>query len=129
MPGFARASAWPHIDPGKKRHRISIQAPAQSANNLGPQSWAQIYACWAAIETRAMREVYQEGFVSQVVHVICIDWPGRKIAINASQRVVLLSSGAVYEIQAVDNVEERNLVLRIECIQIDGATVPVTVTS
>lgn len=96
---------------------------------MGPPTWPPFYTCWAAIETKAMREVFQEGFVSQVVHVICIDWPGRRIAINASHRVVVLSSGSVYEIQAVDNIEERNLVLRIECIQIDGAKVPVTVGS
>jgi head-tail adaptor len=127
MPGFARASAWPHIDPGKKRHQIQIQAPVASENNMGAPTWPPFYTCWAAIETKAMREVFQEGFVSQVVHVICIDWPGRRVVINASQRVVVLSSGSVYLIQAVDNVEERNLVLRLQCIQIDGAAVPVTI--
>jgi head-tail adaptor len=130
MAKVAPDSAWPHIDPGKKRHRINIHAknPTQDTSGqeltiLGPIAWP----CFAAIETMSTKEQFQDGFVSQVVHLISIDWPGWSIPITADMRVVVNPGpghpSSVYEIQTVENVQQRNLVVRLVCLEIDNAKV------
>lgn len=122
-------TAWPHIDPGKKRHNIAIYAQSATQDSFGQKSMALgdvALTCYAAIDTFTAREVYQEGFVSQVVHKIYIDWP-RTVAITVDMRVVvhgrLGANASVYEIQAIENVQERNLVMVLTCIEINNQKV------
>lgn len=129
--------AWPYpwsrvtdpliIPSGALRNAITIQKPGgtQDANG-GPSDddWADVHRCLAAIVTMRTGEQFQEGFVSQVVHMISIRWPGPSVPILASMRVVIdpvpggLSS--VYLIQAVENVQQRNRVVKLTCLEIDN---------
>jgi head-tail adaptor len=134
--------AWPYpwqrvVDPliipsGALRNAIQIQAQGPKQDSSGqpsndPTNWSTVLSCFAAIETENMREIYQDGFVSQVVHRITIRWPGPTVPILANMRVVVdpvpggLSS--VYEVQAVENVQQRNRVVRMTCLEIDNAQV------
>jgi head-tail adaptor len=72
----------------------------------------------AAFKTTSMRQPFQEGFVSVVAHRITIRFPGHSYPITDGMRVV--KGSAVYLIQAVENVQERNRVLHLNCIRIDG---------
>jgi head-tail adaptor len=125
-----RVTAWPHIDPGKKRHQIQIQAQGattQDATGQPSGPWNTVHGCWAAIETKGTKEQFQAGFVSQVFHEICIDWPGPRIQIRANMQVVVHplegQFASVYEIQSVENVQQRNLVVRLVCLEIDNKKV------
>lgn len=128
MPRLVPDAAWPRIDPGKKRHRIEIQGQGETTQDTFGQisgAWNPILDCYAAIETMTAREQFQDGFVSQVVHRISIDWT--RVPIKASMRVVVHpifgANASVYEIQAVENVQQRNLVMVLTCIEIDNAKV------
>jgi head-tail adaptor len=119
------ATAWPHIDPGKKRHRVSIHAQGTKQDGTGgvtPTLGLAALNCYAAIETLTGRELFQDGFVSQVVHRISIDWP-RSLRVTVDMRVVVYqhAGASVYEIQAIENVQERNLVMVLTCLEIDNA--------
>lgn len=129
MPQLVPVTAWPHIDPGKKRHKISIFAQSSSQDSFGQESTTLgdvALTCYAAIDTFTAREVYQEGFVSQVVHKIYIDWP-QAVTITVDMRVVvhgrLGSNASLYDIQAIENVQERDLVMVLTCIEINNQKV------
>jgi head-tail adaptor len=128
-----RNTAWPHIEPGKKRHKIEIQAQSQTTQDTYGEplaNWPAVLDCWAAIETINMREQFENGFVSQVVHRISLDWPGKNVTVKAGMRVVVHpwagATASVYLIQTVENVEQRNLVMRLTCLELDQAKVGAT---
>jgi head-tail adaptor len=121
------------IPSGALRNAIQIQAQTagtQDANGQPSGTWNLVLSCFAAIETENMREVFQEGFVSQVVHKISIRWPGPSVPILANMRVVVDpvpgGQSSMYLIQAVENVQQRNRVVKLTCLEIDNATVSTT---
>lgn len=131
--------AWPYpwqkvVDPliipsGALRNAIQIQAQSTTQDGFGGEiaSWNTVLNCFAAIETMRTREQFQEGFVSQVVHVISIRWPGPTVPILANMRVVVDpvpgGQSSMYLIQAVENVQQRNRVVRMTCLELNNATV------
>lgn len=129
MKGYIRESAWPHIDPGKKHHRIEIQGEGtgteQDAYGQPNGTWTAVFSGFAAIETISAREQFQGGFVSQVFYSISIDWVPTPI--KANMRVVVHpirgANASVYLIQAIENVQRRDLVLCLTCIEIDAEKV------
>jgi head-tail adaptor len=131
--------AWPYpwqsvkdpliIPSGALRNAIQIQAQSattQDATGAPSGPWNPVLSCFAAIETMRTKEQFQEGFVSQVVHQISIRWPGPTVPILASMRVVVDpvpgGQSSVYQIQAVENVQQRNRVVRMTCLEINNAT-------
>jgi SPP1 family predicted phage head-tail adaptor len=128
LPSTVR-SAWPHLDPGQKRHKISIQQQSQTTQDASGQptgAWPAILNCWAKIDTIQTKEQFQDGFVSQVIHLISIDWP-KRTPITTDMRVVvhpyLGNKASVYEIQSIDNIEKRDLVMCLVCLEIDNEKV------
>jgi head-tail adaptor len=132
--------AWPYpwnkvqdpliIPSGALRNAIRIEAQDQTIqDSTGEPSgpWNPVLSCFAAIETMSTKEQFQDGFVSQVVHRISIRWPGPSVPILANMRVVVdpVAGGtaSVYEIQTVENVQQRNRVIRMTCLEIDNAKV------
>lgn len=130
--------AWPYpwqnvkdpliIPSGALRNAIRIEAPSGPQDSFGQPSDddpVTVLSCFAAIETMSTKEQFQSGFVSEVVHRISIRWPGPSVAIRADMRVVvdpvLGGTASVYLIQAVENVQQRNRVVRLTCLEIDNA--------
>lgn len=121
-----RVTGWPHIDPGQKRHKISIQqesASTQDASGQPSGAWPAILNCYAKIDTTQTKEQFQGGFVSQVIYEIKIDWP-KRTPITTDMRLVihpyLGGAATVCEIQSVENVQKRDLVMCLVCVEIDG---------
>ena len=109
------------IDPGQLRHQISIQSPSTSQTSTGSPttSWTTFHTCMAAINTVSSREVYQASqFTAQVSHAIKMRWPGPSVAIQGGQQV--LFGSRVFKLQAVENVQERNRILILHCLEING---------
>jgi SPP1 family predicted phage head-tail adaptor len=109
------------IPPGSLRNQIAVQQKSNTVTGTGSPlaSWTTILTCMAAINTTAEREVYQTGqFSGQVTHRVSIYWPGVSIPITAGMQV--LFGTRVFTIQAVDNVQERNRVLHLMCLEING---------
>lgn len=117
------------IPSGGLRNAVQIQSQIATQDAFGQQvnTWSTTLNCFAAIETMRTGEQFQEGFVSQVVHRITIRWPGPTVPILANMRVVVdpVQGGqaSVYEIQAVENVQQRNRIVRMTCLEIDNSTV------
>lgn len=113
------------INPGDLCHRIAIQKPSSSQNpETGEPSldFDTVVECSAAIRTPTSREMYQTGqggqFVSQVTKMVTIRWPGAGITITAGMRVKF--GAKFFTIQTVEDVLERNRLVNLLCVEING---------
>lgn len=110
------------INSGELRHAIQIQkqTATQSASGAPQQSWTTILSTVAKISTASSREVYQASqFTAQVSHVITIRWPGSSVTILGGMQV--LFGSRVFKLQTVENPLERNRLLLLHCLEINGA--------
>lgn len=110
------------IQSGELRHPIAIEAPAYAADALGgmsvaPTSWTAVRSARAAIYTAGGRETSMASqIVSDVSHVVKVRWTSD--IIKAGYRV--LFGGRFFTVQYVENVLERNRVLQLYCLEVDG---------
>jgi head-tail adaptor len=119
------------IPSGALRNAVQIQSQSATQDTFGEQiaTWSTVPGgnMFAAIETMRTGEQFESGFVSQVVHRITIRWPGPSVPILANMRVVVDpvpgGQSSMYLIQAVENVQQRNRVVRMTCLEIDNSTV------
>jgi SPP1 family predicted phage head-tail adaptor len=106
---------------GELRHPITIQSPVYAADANGmsvtPSSWSPVRATRAAIYTAGGRETSQASqIVSEVSHVVkvrCTPTP-----VLANYRV--LFGNRFFTVKYVENVLERNRVLLLYCLEVDG---------
>lgn len=110
------------IPPGALRFQVALQqkgAGAVTGTGSPVAAWTTVLTCMAAITTTAQREVYQTGqFSGQVTHRVSIYWPGASIAVTSGMQV--LFGTRTFTIQATDNAQERNRVLHLMCLEING---------
>jgi SPP1 family predicted phage head-tail adaptor len=110
------------IPPGYLQHAIQLQAQSSTQDAFGQQllTWNTILSCRAGIRMVQGREVYQTAqFVAQVTHCITFWYPGASIVIEGGQQV--LFGKRAFNVQTVDNVLERNRVINLMCVEINGA--------
>lgn len=119
---MARIPEWPRINPSELRHQVQIQSESSTPDSFGqPQPvWTTILTAWASVETINEKELYQAGaLTSQVTHTITIRYPGSSVTIAPGMRVVYGSH--TYKLQACNNVDERNILLKLMCLELNGA--------
>lgn len=110
------------IQPGTLRHSVTVQSPDYVADAIGgmsvaPTSWTTVRTTFAAIDTAGGREMAQAAqIVSQVSHVVKLRWT--RTVIKAGYRV--LFAGRFFTVQYAENVQERNRVLKLYCLEVDG---------
>lgn len=117
---MSNAPKWPALDAGTLLHQVQIQSQASTADSFGQpqQTWTTIRTACAAIATPSAREVFQAGqLTSQVTHMLTMRWSPTAIA--PGMRAVFGSR--TFKVQAVINVDERNIVTRLLCLEL-GAT-------
>jgi head-tail adaptor len=111
------------IPAGAKRNFIQIQQVSTTPGPTGGQTATDpvvLLSCMAAIDTLAAKQAYQSGqFSAQVTHRVSIDYPGPAVALAASLQVVF--GARLFQVQVIDNVQERNRVLHLMCLEIDGS--------
>ena len=101
-------------------HLIQVQAPSTTRDEFGQQNstFTTILTCRAAIQSTAsqtFRFATQDNVqASNATDVITIRWPGAGIEILPNMQVVFGSK--IFTIQAVDNVQYRNRIVRLLCI-------------
>jgi len=116
-----------YLSAGDLRHSVTIQ----SANKSERDSYGQPISTWATILTTRAKIAstvgasYKDAFAqnalaNQSTHLITIRYPSDAITIQPGQRVT--HKNDTYTIQDVDNVLERNRVLRIACMQIESTS-------
>jgi SPP1 family predicted phage head-tail adaptor len=112
--------SWPGFNPSQLRHQVTIQQKSTTPTPTGsPQAaWSTVLTCWAGIMTLASKEAFQTGgFSGQMTHRISIRWPGPDVAITAGMQV--LFGSRAFTIQAPpENVQERNVVLHLLCLEL-----------
>lgn len=111
------------LNPGDLRHSITIEAPsvAGDAFGSGGGTWQAILNTRASIQAITQRELTQDSqTVAQVTHIIKIRYPGATVSIMAGCRV--LQGTAIYQVQTVENVQNRNRVVKMMCLAIDASS-------
>lgn len=115
------------LPPGSLRDQITIQQksltpdPATGKLPVNGAAWSNLLTVMAKIRTLTQREVYQSGqIVGQVTHEIAMYWPGISMPIEGGMQVVF--GNRIFLIQTPENVQERNRVLLLHCLEIDGAS-------
>jgi head-tail adaptor len=112
-----------YIDPSQLRSKITIQSPATTLDGFGDQTtvtYTNILTTRALIESTtgaAYRESVNDVISSQSTHVLTIRYPNNSITIEPGYRVVF--SNNTWRIAALDNVMQRNRVLKIFCESVD----------
>lgn len=113
----------PSIGAGELVHRITIQAQATTPDPSTGQpavAWSPVLSTRARILTSGARELYQaQQYAPQLTHMVTIRWPGA-VVITSGMQVVFGSR--TFTIQTIENVQERNRVLHLMCIEINGVT-------
>lgn len=123
MPGYTNPRDPLVIDAGELRHTVQIQQPNYSSPGAGgrsvsPSSWSTIQSTRAAIYTAGGRETSMASqIVSDVSHVVKVRWSS-SVVIKANYRV--LFGARTMTVQYVENVLERNRVLLLYCLEVDG---------
>jgi len=112
---------WPSIDPGKLRHRITIQSygpvsPAAMDAGGPVMDWSTFTTAYAFIDPTAAEDIIRSGqIVSQQEIPITIRWqPG----ITSSMRVVSDDTSSTFVIKGIINHEDRNVLLTLLCLGI-----------
>lgn len=108
------------INAGDLIHRIQIVKPTLAQDSAG--GWQQdtdsVFATvWASIEALTGRELYAaQQRVSEVTHKITIRWyPGIVARMN------VWFDNRVFQIQAVQNPDERKIMLVLLCLERDNS--------
>lgn len=113
------------IPPGFLRNQVQIQRPSGDKDDFGQplDGWTIVLTAMAGIISLVQREVWQNGmFSGQVTHRVTLRWPGPDVTIASGMRVVFGSRTFVVQAPP-DNVQERNRVLHLLCLEIDGGGV------
>jgi SPP1 family predicted phage head-tail adaptor len=108
---------------GELRHQALIQAPSILRDSMGQPttSWTPVFATRAKVESTTERQVYQnQQFTSEVTHIVTMRWPGTAVRIAPGMQVVI-DGTHTYKIQAPNNVLQRNRVLKLMCLELNGA--------
>ena len=109
---------WPILDVSRCVHPITIwqQAPASppEIDAGGPvMTWQPVATAMAAIEIVRGLDVIRGGQVTTQLYLTVTFWYQAGILPNMRATA---ENGSTYVIQSVENVNERNIVLRLNCL-------------
>ncbi len=105
---------------GSLRHAIQIQAEAPGEQDAAGQpldsSWTTILATRAAIRALRATEQFQNGaFTAQATHLVSIRY--QPVTISPGMRI--LYGSRVYQIQSVNDVNERHRRIDMQVVSIN----------
>lgn len=111
---------WLSINPSELRHQVQIQARTSAQDTAGQpvDTWNTVGTVRAKLETLNQQQYFQQGeLTSQVSHKLTIRYTS--LPITAGMQV--LFGARKFKIQAMaENVDERNTLMRILCLEIAG---------
>jgi head-tail adaptor len=107
------------INPGELRHSVTISAPSSDGDAFGAGSniWTPILTTRASLKQITAKTLFQTGaLISQATHILRMRYTST--VIEPGYRVTY--STHTYRVVNVDNVQERNRVLEILLLEING---------
>lgn len=113
--------AWPSVEPGELRHLIEIQDRSTTSDSFGQpqQIWGTVSTCMAGINIVTMREAFGSNqLTSQSSDIWTARWT--PVSIQPGMRIVF--RGETFLVQAINNVDKRNVLLHILCLQINAGS-------
>jgi SPP1 family predicted phage head-tail adaptor len=124
MPDPLKNTHWPSLDPGNLNHRVQIQQQLKDAyGNVATTK--TVLRCWANIVTIKLTETTKD-LVSEVTHTVSIRFR-RDTGIAPGMFVIYRAHS--YRIQAIENVDERDIILKLRCLALNDAANPSLVES
>lgn len=116
------------IPAGMLRHEVQIQKPGVTQDTLGSPSdtWTTVMTTMASIEDVLAAEGFDrdsEGWYSpaaQVTHRVRLRYPGASVALAAGFRVYFVAQERYFTVQFVVNVQQRNRVMLLGCIEVNA---------
>lgn len=107
------------IDPGDLRHKITIQAPVTTGGTFGTgPKWSDVLTTRASLQQITAKTLYQSGALSTVAshklrtrYTSTVIMPGYQVTFGSK----------TYRVVNVDNIQERNRVLELLLLEVNGA--------
>lgn len=119
-----KPNSFPGIEPSRLRHLVTIQKPATAKAGFDHTSTGSptlIRTAYASIEDVRQDERYQSGqFTAEVTHEVILRWT--PVQITPGMEVVF--GEQVYKIQAIDNMQLRNILIKMQCLAINQGSNP-----
>lgn len=111
---------WPTFPVGKLRHQIQIQQQSSTQDGFGQPliSWTTVRSTSAGKDLVSMREAFGSNqLTSHVTDIWTVRWsagiePGMRISWGSKS----------YKLQAINDVEGRNLWLHLLCLELNAAS-------
>jgi SPP1 family predicted phage head-tail adaptor len=110
------------LQPGELRHQVGFAraSATQDASGQKLNTWTPYLATRAKIENLSGQQLFQAAeFTSQASWRITLRFPGSGV-IDVGDRATFAAH--TFVVQIVNNVLERNRVLQLTCVEIDGAS-------
>ena len=102
---------------GELRHRVTIQAVTDGLGTAGgpTETWADVATVWAAVESVLNRVAATEYMEAQQVEAQALTRIRIRYRAGVTPKHRVLWGTRVYNILAVNNVDERNIELHLMC--------------
>jgi SPP1 family predicted phage head-tail adaptor len=112
------------INPAQLRNEIQLARASATVDGFGQpvNTWPVYYTTWASIRQLSGQELYQsDEFTSAAQVRIVMRWPGGAgITVQTGDRIFFQTH--TYVVQIANDVEMRNIVLELTCLEIDGTS-------
>ena len=111
------------VDPGELRNQIQLASSSATVDGFGQalNTWTPYLTTWASIRLLSGSEQFQsDEFTSAAQYRIVMRSPGTAATVNTGDRV--LFGARVFVVQLVDNVDMRDFLLLLTCLEIDGTS-------
>ena len=115
---------WYAVNPADLRYEIQLASKSATVDGFGQplNTWPLYYTTYASIRLLSGQELYQAAeFTSASQYRIRFRWPGDLVGVISSGDRVFFGN-RVFVIQIVDNVQMRNIVVELTCLEIDGTS-------
>ena len=109
------------ISLGELRQSVQLARASATVDSFGQKltTWPVYLTAHAKIENLSGQELFQgDEFTSADQVRVTIRWPGAGYPVHTGDRIFFGSH--IYVVQVIDNVLERNRVVKLNCLEIDG---------
>lgn len=114
------------IPAGLLRHQVAIQKPSATQDTLGSPTtnWQTVLTAMASVEDAIAQEGADRmstgwyAMAALVTHIVRLRWPGASVPLAAGYQV--LFDGRTFKVQTVVNVQQRNRVVVLGCIEVNA---------